>query len=1065
MSSLKIYKASAGSGKTHKLTGEYIDLLFGNPYNYKNILAVTFTNKASTEMKSRIIEELFKISEGKSGSYSDILKEKYKLNDNQIKLRALKCLKMILHDFTKFSIETIDSFFQKIILSFIREIGLQTGYSIELDNEFILQEITDNLLFEVENDIELKKWLIDLAKEKIEEGKNWNSREEIILLGKEMFKESFKLSKNEILKKVSDKKFFKSYISSLYIQNRNISNKLKDIGIQALKIINENNLDISDFTQKSTGVAGFFEKLSIEKFPDQPNSYVLKCINSTEAWYPKNSEKTATILTLVSNNLQDLLNNAIKIYDEDMPVYRTTKLISSILPILGLITDIANRIKEYTSENNSFLISDAAEFLFRITGSNDSPFIYEKTGSYYKYFMIDEFQDTSRLQWHNFKPLILNSLAENHDNLLVGDVKQSIYRWRNSDWKILAEETKKQFQNFNIYEEHLIYNWRSSEKIINFNNFLFKRVSDLLQEAYNNETDYSANRVLYDRIKNIYQEKGQKYPVQSKKNEGLIEVQFFDANNFREESKQKTLSNLELLKVNGFALRDIAILVRNKKDGKEIADYLINYNSNTENKIKFDFISNDSLFIANNTAVRLIIYTLRYILNKNDNLNLYLLVNEYKYYHCRKDNTEHIISDSIKKSDLFDNLPKNFSENAEKIQSLNLYSSIEYITQLFEFEKEPEYHPYLHALKDFVYDFSQNKTANLSSFIEWWDKKGDSKTITVNEEQDAIKIVTIHKSKGLQYKVVIIPFCNWKIETDSVLTNILWCKPNFAPFNEIERIPVKYSSKLKNTIFKEDYNEEKLNSYIDNINLLYVALTRAKEILMINCEKTESKNKFYTVSDLIYQVLNNNIIDDTKESSWNIDQMLFKYGSIVKIAETYQEVKPKEIAYISVPLFERFEFTRNAIDFFDISHNGDSRIEYGKLMHNILQFIKHTNDIDKSINQFLNEGKLDKTEANVIRNKLIYALNKAEVKKWYSNKYKIKTEPELLPGKGNILRPDRIMENNSEVIVLDYKFGENIENKHIKQVLQYIEYIKRINNKTVTGYLWYVDMDLIKKVE
>jgi ATP-dependent helicase/nuclease subunit A len=375
MSVLKIYKASAGSGKTYRLTGEYIDLLFQNPFHYQHILAVTFTNKASAEMKSRIIDQLFRISQGLHTGYSNALKNKHKLNDTTLQERASTCLNLILHDYSKFSIETIDRFFQKIILSFIREMGLQTGFTIELDTDNVLNDVIGDLMFGIENDDQLKKWLIRFAENKVEEGKNWNFKNDLATLGKEIFKESFKISKNAILAKTSDKDFLGNFMAELYAYKKQVEKKLSEIGSEALSAMETWGLSPQDFAQGERGIGGFFRKLAAGDYPDNLNNYVTHCIEDETAWSTKSSVKKVAIGQVVANRLMRLLTDAAKIYGEQMPVYFSINNILPFLPALGIITDISKRIKDHTDANNSFLISDAAEFLYQITGTNESPFI------------------------------------------------------------------------------------------------------------------------------------------------------------------------------------------------------------------------------------------------------------------------------------------------------------------------------------------------------------------------------------------------------------------------------------------------------------------------------------------------------------------------------------------------------------------------------------------------------------------------------------------------------------------------------------------------------------------
>ena len=1068
MSELKVYKASAGSGKTYRLAGEYLDLIIQNPNCYKNILAVTFTNKASAEMKSRILNELYDISIGKTTGYNQDLMSKHRISELELQQKAKEALYLILHDFSKFSIETIDSFFQKIILSFVREIGLQTGYSVELDIETVLIEVINNLLFDLDNNKELTMWLTSYAESKIEEGKTWNVKYDILNLGYEIFKESFKISKKKILKKTENIEFLKNYMNTLFAWQQAIQSKLVKSGREALDIMKSYDLETTDFKQGQKGVGGFFEKISGGDVPDKPNTYVINCCDSEEEWYSKKSSKQLEIRNAIQGGLMRILDQVIRIFTKEIPVYKSIDLIYSQIPVLGLITDLTKRIYEFTNDNNSFLISDAAEFLFQITGQNDSPFIYEKTGTYVKHFMIDEFQDTSKLQWHNFRPLILNSMSENNNVLLVGDVKQSIYRWRNSDWKILAEDLKNEFQAFRYNENELLENWRSSKYITTFNNFLFSSLSEKVQNLYNQSFDEYNTEQMNQRIHNVYKNLEQKIPLKNEGLNGYVEINFFEKEIFREKSKKVLIENLVLLSDCGYFQRDIAIIVRNKKDGKEIADYIMNYNQLPGSKYFFDVISNDSLYISSNASIQLILACFRYMRQPENVLNLFMLAEIYLNYLSEEstDKFNELIKQEISSSNIFKILPKGLDDEIRKYRKLSIFEATENLIIFLELNKSSSNHPYLQAFMDIVLEFSQNKTMHLNSFLDWWDLNGTGKTIRMNDDQNAIKIVTIHKSKGLQYKAVFVPFCNWSLDHEPFMKNILWCKTEVNPLDELEIVPVRYNSKLKDTIFSEQYFEEKLNTYVDNLNLLYVTFTRPEQFLFVNCEY-DVASKVQKICDIILEVLNEKKTESSDLWNWDKEKMKLISGSIEKnVDEKESSPKKMDFSFISTSLFERFNFTRQADDYFQISHEGENKINYGNLMHEIFQSLYTADDVEKTLHKHVSDGKLTMIEYEEMKRKIMTALQSVEDKKWFSGMYKVKNEHEIYEKSGKIYRPDRVMHNDNEIIIVDYKFGEKMEPLYQRQVKKYMQLVSEIyNQSTIKGFIWYVDLGQVKSVE
>ena len=472
MSKLKLYRASAGSGKTFKLTEEYLKLVIANPESYKNILAVTFTNKATEEMKKRVISELSKLANDENSVYLNLLAKSLNINRELVKSRANIVITNILHDYSHFSIKTIESFFQSILQSFTKELGLNSSLRIELNTELVLENAITKFLNDLGKNEMVLKWITEFAFHKINEGYNWNIVNDINRLGKEIFKEIFMFFDRELLNTINNKVVLTDYLENLKSIVRNFDNHLSGIGENAIDIIQKNNLNISDFYYKDTGPAGYFKKLKDRK-TDEPKSRVLECLNLPEKWSSVKHERHDQIISLVNNRLNKLLNEAVDFYYSNSSNYKTAKIILKNIHTLGILNDLALKAIEYSRENSLFLLPHGTKLLHEIINENDTPFIYEKAGQWFKHIMIDEFQDTSVMQWKNFKPLIINSLSEGGFNLIVGDVKQSIYRWRNGDWQLLAEKLGNELKNFGIDDSLILdTNWRSLPGIISFNSFV-----------------------------------------------------------------------------------------------------------------------------------------------------------------------------------------------------------------------------------------------------------------------------------------------------------------------------------------------------------------------------------------------------------------------------------------------------------------------------------------------------------------------------------------------------------------------------------------------------------------
>ncbi|MFP4023686.1 MAG: UvrD-helicase domain-containing protein [Thiohalospira sp.] len=1075
MSKLTIYKASAGSGKTFRLTAEYLKILFSNQWNYKRILAVTFTNKATAEMKSRIIRELYKLSKKEPSPYLEIIKNDLSIPEETIQQKAKHSLSLLLHDYSKFSVSTIDKFFQKIIRSFTHEVGIQPGYSVELNQPEILSLVVDKLLMDIGENKALRELTSSLAENKIEQGKTWDFKKDILNLAREIFKEEFKAFDIQLTKKFGDKNFVKDYIAQLQTIKARFENQLKKLAKEALALIEANGLATEDFKYNNSSVPNYFNKI-IHQNVFELKSRTLKGTESYSEWITKTSTKKETLEHVLDNGLFKLFREMVSYHQNNEEEYLTTIEILKFIHTLGILTDISAKLHRHCEEQNIFLISDASKLLQAIIDNNDTPFIYEKAGSIYRFFMMDEFQDTSKIQWENFKPLIGNSLAQGSPNLVVGDVKQSIYRWRNSDWKILSEKIEQDFTQYQPRVITLNNNWRSKKNIIDFNNSVFYYSSNILQQHFNQEFEQasSSENPYQHKITEAYHDIIQHTPANNKDG-GYIYHAFIDEKEEKskeEEIISQVIHKIELLQDKGYALKDIAVLVRKKDEGQKIANALIDYKNNHSSEYRYDFISNDSLFISNASVTRFILAVLEYLLNDEDAINGAFLAYEYHQYlkneeadsrrlhHLLKNNTtEH---KGIPAGSIF---PVGFSESAEQLKQLPVYELIDKIIKIFTLNEVKSELPYLKAFMDMVLEFSKTKTADIHSFINWWNDEGIKKTLSVSENQDAIRIITIHSAKGLEFKNVIIPFCNWSLDHDSRQNNILWCKTDTTPFNQLEIIPVQYSQKLLNTVFREHYLDEKFHVFVDNLNLLYVAFTRAKENLFV-FSPADKKDTIKDVGSLLkftYQ----NYQNYSKEGEQLIELNqkteegnFFEYGTLeqtVQKENIYNEIKIE--SYESYDIKNKLRLKLHDHSFFTGKESGTfQRVNHGKVMHEIFEYIQTESDIPNALERLLFEGKISNSEKEEINRQIHEVLKNSQIKDWFSNHWDVKTEAEIILPGGKKARPDRVIYNQEKTVVIDYKFGEQEEEKHKKQVKSYMEMLQKMGNTNVEGYLWYVDL-------
>jgi len=1066
MASLKIYKASAGSGKTYKLTEEYLRLLFKNHSFYRNILAVTFTNKATEEMKKRIVGELNRLAEGEQTGYAEVLKKEYSLNNEQLQFKANQILGKILHDYSHFSISTIDSFFQQILRSFTKEVGLQAGFSIELDQQKPLDYAISELIREIDSDQLLRKWLIAFADEIIGSGKSLNLRKEIHSLGQELFKEAFNFIDKDLAIKLSDKNFLADYTKELINIEKSVVDKMKLISEKAMQIMQSHSLEVADFAGKSKSFVSFFAK--IKRNPGIEFTKTAKeAFDDVNKWFAKTSDRKNDIIAAYNAGLNALLGEALEISVNEAILYKSAKRVRANLYQLGILIDLQKHLRKYIADENTFLISDTPKFLNQIIANNDAPFIYEKAGNVFKFFMIDEFQDTSDLQWQNFLPLLNNSLSEDNLNLLVGDVKQAIYRWRNSNWKLLAEQVDIDFGHVDLEKIVLEYNWRSKKQVVDFNNQFFQFSSNQLQQHLVGEI--SGKELLDElseletKISGAYSDLFQKVTDSESRVGGYVKHQFL-----KDENKDAVLLELpkliEQLQENNYELKDIAILVRGAKDGIKVANTLLEYKNSNEAKagFRYDVISNESLYLKNASAIRILILCFRTIVDKKDFLSIAQLIHEYN----QTQSLDYFYSfiDRIDNEMLIRYLPIEFVQNIDNFKQLSLFELTEQLVLIFKLNNQPESLPYLQAFQDLIMSYSTDRVSDLILFVDWWDSEGVKKAISVSEDQNAIKILTIHKSKGLEFKAVIIPYCNWTL--DHKKNPIIWCKPAIAPFNKIALLPVKYESKMADTIFYNDYYQEKCQAYVDNLNLIYVAFTRAKEALFTfsNCKK---KASFSDVSDLVFDFAQqekdqpNCTFNDTAESiTFEVGQLNQTVNEDKKEAEEF-----KLMQYPVKVLDEQISVKYHSVDFFtNETLTTTSSVNFGTLMHDVFKEIKTEKDVEASLNKLLFSGSISQIELDNLKNNILDLLKNPDVKDWFSGNWEVKTESTILIDRSLSKRPDRVLIKGDKAIVIDYKFGDVESSTNIEQVKEYMDYLTQMGYQKVEGYLWYVKKNTIKPV-
>ncbi len=1063
---LHLIKASAGSGKTHRLTGEYLRLLFSRPNNHTHILAVTFTNKATDEMKSRIVEELYHLSAGESSGYLEDLMQEFTMNEGRVRGLARSILETILHDYSAFNISTIDRFFQRTMRAFTREIGLAGGYNIEVEESAMLMEAVDLMLSELDKpeNKSLSDWLLRFMQDSIEEGRNWKIESQVYELAAQLSNETYKSLTPEEFAVIQDKQFLEEYRLMLLRIIRSYEREIKEAGVQAVQIMEQYGLAVNDF--KYGKGSGFLLLVKLANgIIDKPSDRLRGAADNVEAWIGgKAKDKENVFYSAYAAGLNDCLNRIIQLSDNDRE-YATAKAILQNFYTLGILSDIKNRLRSLQQENNTLFLSDTTELLNQIIAGADAPFIFEKTGTLLTHYMIDEFQDTSRMQWQNFMPLIRESIASGNFNLIVGDVKQSIYRWRNSDWRLLEETVEEDLHRENIRNHVLGTNWRSDAHIIRFNNAFFTNAAALLQEEVNklmqeDETDpgTSPNSQITDAYAEVYQA----FPPHKHEDEGQVKITFLTSDEdekWKEKALERVPREVEALQDQGFALKDIAILVRTNSEATEVAEMMLDYaEQHRDGPYRYDIISNEALLIGKAQAVKAMIALMRHFQHPNDPTRRMMALFEY-YRFRRRDTPEEAIRSYMEGDS--DGFPPELQAHFRELATMPFYEMIESFFSLSADALDEKENAHVQAFLDIALRFGTSRSGDLNSFLEWWDEKGHEKALFSPDSQNAIRLLTIHKSKGLGFGAVIMPFLSWNTDHGSGRSHIIWCKPEEAPFDTLRITPLKYGKKLTGTIFRDDYLEERLFTYIDNLNMLYVAFTRAKHRLIAFAPLPGKSETVSDISDLLWRSFTITSQPSTAErllinlpDYFQEKEQSLIYGDVTHYGtkESPPAQSSKTGKWHSIPLGDRLRLRLNGIGYF----TDDGSRDYGRLMHAIVSNVKTLSDLSWAVEQKISDGELPEADREKTYNSLHAMLSLPVVADWYNGKYTVLNETQLLDPTRGFRRPDRVMIGSGEVIVADYKFGEVQDPKYIRQVQQYVHTIREMGFDNVNGYLFYM---------
>ncbi|MNQ04367.1 ATP-dependent helicase/nuclease subunit A [compost metagenome] len=1043
--SFSIYDASAGSGKTYTLVKEYLKIILSSPKNdaYRNILAITFTNKAVHEMKSRIVGNLSEFAKDdpspKAADLMEDLSRDTGLSIIKIKTKSQQIIKHLIHNYAAFDISTIDKFTHKVIRAFAHDLNLPMTFEVTLDTENLLVEAVDAIIAQAGEDETLTKLLIDFTMEKTDDDKSWDISREILDTGRLVLNEN---NRNEILhfqnKTIEEFVEIKKKMQALC---KELEETNEGLAMKAIELIDKNGIDPKSFSRGT--FPNHLESIRDGKF--NPKNKTFHEFDDIAI------NKTAKDRALIENIIPELLQILKDVYQnfEKRDFYKA--FLKNITP-LSLLNTVSNELAKIQSEQNVLSISEFNAIIHREIQNQPAPFIYERLGERYRNFFIDEFQDTSEMQWQNLIPLIDNSLSGSDDFgnkgtlMIVGDPKQSIYRWRGGKAEQFIELSKEDVAFFHHEKivKHLDTNYRSYSEVIEFNNAFFK----LISTEFTNE-DY----------KDLYE--NHSYQNTNSKKGGYVNVSFLpiveknesvDEEEVVEKSDLYVLATLNTIREvvkQGFEYKDIVILTRKRDQGIAVANYL------TEQGVPL--LSSETLMIQNASEVRLIVHLLRYL---NNSADLESKANFLHFLSSTKDLSMPVhdfiaMGMSYKFEKEFEEWLMTFdvSFSFEDVRKKSLYEAVEIIISKFILPSEGN--AYVQFFLDIVLERDIRNQAGVADFLIFWDKNAEKFSIPSPEGNNAVRIMTIHKSKGLEFPVVIMPFADEDYNR----------KPKDKLWLDTEEIDLGVPKALvDNSSVVESFGEsasavfnlKKQEELLDNINVLYVALTRAEEQLYVISQslkaKADGEYPNNMASFFIKFLINQGVYEEEK--------LNYEFGNKTRLSKATRTVDiVKSIPVVREVLNPKNIKIAQREALMWGTHQQEA-ISYGNIVHEILAFVKDKSDVDLAVAKSLENGLITYDQEDRVLKTLKEIVNHPELNVCFDGNHTVLNEQTIVQKEGRILKPDRIVFlENKEAYLLDYKTGAS-NAKYRQQIQEYQDAIEDLGYTVLKKALVYIGAEI-----
>ena len=1048
----RILNASAGSGKTYQLAYKYVRDVVEQPGRYRHILAVTFTNKATEEMKSRILQEIHALASGAASGYLALLVGELKIDEHTVRQRATEARSRILHDYSRFTVLTIDTFFQRILRSFIRELGLDLNYNVEIETATTLQRSADTLVERITEDEELRRWLMAFVEERIEDGRRWDVRDGILALGDELFKEKNK----EALAAAHSKAELGRIVGAVTGRAAATRAAMRQTAQQAVELMAAAGVAAEEFAGKSRSFVRYFATVAGGEIKT-PTATARKMALTCDGWCAKGSP--AEPLTA---GLRPLLARLCQTYDDNIRLWNTADLLRENYRGFALLTDLYQTVQRMCEEQNTMLLPQTKAILSEFVARNDAPFIYEKIGNRFERFMIDEFQDTSVQEWENFLPLLQNAMAQTEGSsvLLVGDIKQSIYRWRGGDWRILHQKAQQALGVAHTEVAHLQENYRSLPVVVEFNNRLIgaatewdnARLNELLDTAPPGSLPDSLRGQLHDTLRNAY-EAHRQVPRRHGAHPGCVRITIPD------DEPPLVARICELLDC-GYRPCDLLVLVRSRTDAARVAAALLDFKrGNDDPRYRFDVMTQEALAIGFAPVSALIVAALRLCIDAGDDI-------------ARAIHNRHL--DRAFDTPLDEQELRFFGS----MRLLSPEEAFERIIMHYDLQHDTRQIAYLQAIHEQILAFCSARIADIPLFLNWWEQQGQHKSLRTGQSESAIEIMTVHKAKGLEKRVVLIPYCNWQLtpKASGQVANFVWAEAADPQVKEAGRFPVRYRKEMADSLFSSEYYREMVYSHVDNINLLYVALTRAAESLHLFIPRTSAFSaQTPNVGSLIMQSLRvdgERCLLDGLEGKHMLEATTeeFLFGEFTG-PEPQKQSRPQVRslrldAYPTSQVSLRLQLSSDRY-FPDGEAVELSPRNYGILLHRVFEQAATSDDIEEAIRTMTLDGSLADEEAERLRGMVAGALGDPLARSWFDGTWEcVRNEQTIVvPGQSDVRRPDRVMISGARAVVVDYKFGMLQAARYRAQLVEYMVLLRRMGYSDVEGYLWYVRLGRTEKVE